>query len=256
MAFHTRNTLRKLREDDSKGFELFWKQVTDGADQLELEEAKLKRKRKMPKTLVDFFGFGNTLNYTPDLTVDMYYKSVYLDALDNIINFISDKFDQEDFKIIIMMEKAVLNGILQKDIDHELEYLHKNYDDTLDMDAFKTQISYLSARMGESATESTTFMDVVSFVREMPEASRSIMSSVVTMLKLILVQPSTNASSERCFSNLRRIKSYLRSRTGQARLNHLMLMSIYREELDNLSLDDIVEEFIMNNPDARRCIFG
>ena len=125
------------------------------------------------------------------------------------------------------------------------------------MDAFKTQISYLSARMGESATESTTFMDVVSFVREMPEASRSIMSSVVTMLKLILVQPSTNASSsERCFSNLRRIKSYLRSRTGQARLNHLMLMSIYREEQDNLSIEDIVVEFIMNNPDTWRCIFG
>ena len=38
--------------------------------------------------------------------------------MDNIINFISDKFDQEDFKIIIMMEKAVLNGVLQKDIDH------------------------------------------------------------------------------------------------------------------------------------------
>ena len=76
------------------------------------------------------------------------------------------------------------------------------------------------------------------------------------MLKLILVQPSTNASSERYFSNVQRIKSYLRSRTGQARLNHLMLMSTYREELDNLSLDDIVEEFIMNNPDARRCIFG
>ena len=129
----------------------------------------------------------------------------------------------------------------------------------LDIAAFKTQISYLSAIMGESAIESPTFMDVVSFVREipdMPEASRSIMSSVFTMLKLILVQPSTNASSERCFSNLRRIKSYLRSRTDQARLNHVMLMSIYREELDNLSIDDIVEEFIMNNPDARRCIFG
>ena len=52
-----------------------------------------------------------------------------------------------------MMEKVVLNGVIQKDIDHELEYLHKNYDDTLDMDAFKTQISYLSSRMGESATE-------------------------------------------------------------------------------------------------------
>ena len=31
LAFHTRNTLKKLREDDSQGFDLFWKQVTDGA---------------------------------------------------------------------------------------------------------------------------------------------------------------------------------------------------------------------------------
>ena len=46
------------------------------------------------------------------------------------------------------MEKAVLNGVLQKDIDQEFDYLRKEYDDTLDIDAFKTQIAYLSAKMG------------------------------------------------------------------------------------------------------------
>ena len=42
---------------------------------------------------------------------------------------------------------------------------------------------------------------------------KSCFSLPISMLKLILVQPSTNASSERYFSNVQRIKSYLRSRT-------------------------------------------
>ncbi len=137
-----------------------------------------------------------------------------------------------------------------------MEYLNNNYDDALDANAIKREIMYLSEKMGDKVTKDITFMDIVAFVKSLPVASRSIISSVVSLLKLVLVQPSTNASSERCFRNLRRVKSYLRSRTGQARLNHLMTLSIYREELDSLSIDDIVESFIMNNPDARRCMFG
>ena len=206
--------------------------------------------------MIDFFGFGDTVDYAPELTVDMYYKSIYYDALDKIINLISDKFDQEGFKTIMMMENVILKGIRKENIDNDLLFLHDNYDKSLDIDKFKTQVSYLSTKMDGNVTKSTTVMDVVSFVRDLPEESRDILNLVVSLLKLSLVQPSTNASSERCFSTLRRIKNYLRSRTGQMRLNHLMIMSIYREELDHLSIDEIVEDFIMNNPDARRCIFG
>ena len=45
--------------------------------------------------------------------------------------------------------------------------------------------------------------------------------------------PATNAASECSFSSMRRIKSYLRSTTG---LNNLMILNIYKEELDELDL--------------------
>ena len=41
-----------------------------------------------------------------------------------------------------------------------------------------------------------------------------------------------NASSERSFSLLRLVKSYLRATTGQGRLNHVMILSAYKENID------------------------
>ena len=43
---------------------------------------------------------------------------------------------------------------------------------------------------------------------------------------LILVMPVTNASSERSFSALRRVKNYLWSSMNQELVNYLMLMHI------------------------------
>ena len=41
------------------------------------------------------------------------------------------------------------------------------------------------------------------------------------------------------FSTMRRIKSYLRSTMLQRRLNYLMILSIYKEQLDDVDLSSI-----------------
>ena len=50
--------------------------------------------------------------------------------------------------------------------------------------------------------------------------------------------PATNAVRESSFSALNTVKTYLRSTTGEARLNHLMLFHIHKELTDGM---DIVE---------------
>ena len=54
---------------------------------------------------------------------------------------------------------------------------------------------------------------------------------------------------------LRLVNSYLRSTRGQSRLNHLMLLSTYGEELDNLNIKELVQFFIDKNDD-RLPVFG
>ena len=80
-------------------------------------------------------------------------------------------------------------------------------------------------------------------------------SQVIELFKLILVLPATKASSQRSFSLLRLVKSYLSATTGQGRLNHLMILSAYKENVDELNLKDVAREFIHKN-DTRISLFG
>ena len=80
-------------------------------------------------------------------------------------------------------------------------------------------------------------------------------SQVIELSKSILVLPATNASSERSFSLLWLVKSYLRATTGQGRLNHFMNLSAYKEKFDELNLKDVAREFIQKS-DTRISLFG
>ena len=59
--------------------------------------------------------------------------------------------------------------------------------------------------------------------------------------------PATNAVSERSFSAMRRLKTYLRSTMCQCGLNHVMLLNINQENLDKLTIDVIAKEFVRGN---------
>lgn len=56
--------------------------------------------------------------------------------------------------------------------------------------------------------------------------------------------PATNSTSERSFSGLRRVKTYLRSTMSQDRLNHLMILHVHKERTDGLDLKAVATEFI------------
>ena len=68
--------------------------------------------------------------------------------------------------------------------------------------------------------------------------------------------PATNATSERSFSALRRVKNYLRSTMTQSRLNNLMILYVHKDQTDSLSLPCIAQEFVDNNHEVRHRIFG
>ena len=74
-------------------------------------------------------------------------------------------------------------------------------------------------------------------------------------MKLILVMPATNSTSERSFSALKQIKSYLRNTMKQERLNSLMTIDVHKDKTDKLELRAIGNEFVAANA-QRTNIFG
>ena len=70
---------------------------------------------------------------------------------------------------------------------------------------------------------------------------------VMRLTKLILVMPATNAISERSFSALRRLKTWLRSTMNQTRLNWCMILHIHNDDTDKLNIIDVANEFASRN---------
>ena len=82
-----------------------------------------------------------------------------------------------------------------------------------------------------------------------------LMSQVTVLVKLMLVMPATNASSDRAFSSVRHIKSYLRSTMLQQCLNHLLLLHIRKECNDQLRLVAVANDFITSSEHCQQ-VFG
>ena len=85
--------------------------------------------------------------------------------------------------------------------------------------------------------------------------AKLLLPQVLVLAKLLLVMPATNATSERCFSAMNRIKTYLRNSTSDNRLNHLMFLHVHSDKTDNIKIREVTQEFVRDNQTRLR-VFG
>ena len=87
------------------------------------------------------------------------------------------------------------------------------------------------------------FFDLDALFRK--EYFRSMYREVYHLIKIYRVIPVSSASSERSFSTLRRVKTWLRSSMTEERLSDISIMSIEREETLKLEsrIDSLVSAF-------------
>ena len=105
---------------------------------------------------------------------------------------------------------------------------------------------------GERTPVHPTVFDIRDYFKSLSAAQRNLLSQVCLAVQLILVMPATNATSERSFSALCRVKSYLRSTMGQQRLNNLMVLHVHK---DLLNLVDVANDYVKDS-EQRLHVFG
>jgi len=94
--------------------------------------------------------------------------------------------------------------------------------------------------------------ECIKYLQELSPDAKAFYSEVCTLKELILVMPATNALS---FSVMHRVKNYLRSTIRQERLNHVMVLNIYKEELDKLEPIAVANKFVSDSEHRKR-FFG
>ena len=62
-----------------------------------------------------------------------------------------------------------------------------------------------------------------------------VFSETVTLLKILITTPMTTAEAERCFSTLKRIKTFLRNTMTQERLNALDMLSMEKRLVTDMT---------------------
>jgi len=67
------------------------------------------------------------------------------------------------------------------------------------------------------------------FIESLSNCNSALYLSIHTLLQIGATLPVSVATSEQCSSCLRRLKTYLRNKTGEERLNGLMLLNLYRD---------------------------
>ena len=84
-----------------------------------------------------------------------------------------------------------------------------------------------------------------------------IFGETVTLLKILITTPMTTAEAERCFSTLKRIKTFLRNSMTQERLNALAMLSMEKRVVTEMTdfNQKVIEKFANQKERGAKFIF-
>ena len=91
--------------------------------------------------------------------------------------------------------------------------------------------------------------------KQQDNSKKLLVPNIVTICKLLLVNPATSATAERSFSSGHNLKTWTRSTTKVKRFNALSILYIYKEFTGKIDLVEIGNEFAEKH-ESRKSVFG
>ena len=245
VADMTRKTLQSMRNDED--FDLFWDKVNRMANDNDVDDPVLPRKRKAPQHLET----GSAPAEFPATTKD-HYRRIFFEVLDLLIQAIADRFDQPGYRTYSSLQALLLKAAKKDDFSEELKTVCKLYGSDLQASNLKLQLQILGNTISGN---NGNIVDIKNHLQQLSATEKELVKEVILLMKLNLVLPATNAASERALSAMRRVKSYLRSTMSQGRLNHWMILHVHKYLTDKLPLVDVANDFVSKSP-RREQLFG
>ena len=245
IASKTVITLQSIRSDES--FKNFWGKVKALTSKNDICDPVLPRRRKRPRRYEE-----GEAPHEFDETPEGMYRRVYFEALDLLVQSINARFDQPGYQVYCCLQNLLLKVVNKSDYSNEFKDVVEIYGDDFDSQTLKVQLQILASTV---PAEIKTIVDILLYIKELPPSEKELLNQIIVLVKLILVMPATNSTSERSFSAMRRVKTYLRSTMLQERLNHLMLLHVHKELTDNLNMTKVGNEFIKSS-ERRIHVFG
>ena len=225
-----REDIKHLREN---GFEDFWKKTTAAADVLGFESPALPKPRKIPRRL-DNGGAPSQSFQSPEAL----YRQRFDQVMDTATSSLDCRFSQVAFQHMCSIEDFVTG---QGDCGSIVEF----HGDDLEAGRLTLHRDMFVDIAKQRGVCLKRFQDAVDLLKgEQGEPLRTLLPELTKLVRLGLTVPVTSCTSERSFSGLRRLKTYLRATMGQGRLNHLAVLNCHKNITRSQNLHTIADEFI------------
>lgn len=122
--------------------------------------------------------------------------------------------------------------------DFGIKYSHDVYVVEL---SNELEIFRMQAKEFFNDVEKATPLDILKKKQEL--SLEDIYPNIQIAFKIYLTLPVTMASCERCFSEIKLIKNYLRSSMGHERLSNLGILATEHKEVAKLNLEEVIDNF-------------
>ncbi len=136
IAILTVKTLEGMRSDSN--FDLFWKKVELRRAELDVGEAQVPRKRKVPKRYEQGSGEAEFHDSAKGL-----YRQTYFEALDLAVSTITDRFEQPGFRVYSKIEQLLFKACTGEEYKSELDFVCEFYGEDLTRGNLESQLQVL-----------------------------------------------------------------------------------------------------------------
>jgi len=181
------------------------------------------------------------------------YREIYFEALDLIINAISERFNQRSYKIFCAFENLLLNAITPSNANEVEDNVLNIYKDEIDFSALEVEFNVLRAIVGANTV--LCFKDIYISLKTTSSATKEMIPNIMYIVKLLLVNPATSCTPERSFSTARRLKTWLCSSMKSNRFNALAILNIHKDLTDKIDIKEVGREFVSAR-EGRKNYFG
>ena len=230
----TRKELQDYRVSGFVGAQILAKEMCESLNvQADLKEKRLRKTKRQ-------FSYESPDEQLSD-SLKKLEVSFFNVVIDNANVAIQERFETlekvgENFGVL-----STFSTLSNEELTEQCAALSSTlqYDGHSDLDG--TQLAHELLYLPDMPSKKMTQLDLLQFIHEKELAE--IYPNLWTALRVSLTLPVTVASAERSFSKLKLIKTYLRSTMSQERLSGLAVISINHQLANQISYDDIIDDF-------------
>lgn len=205
---------------------------------LECLSKPAKRKQKASKKLLDFYVLSSTGARTHEVDNQSEAAPVFFTAIDRFVTELNRRFllESHAFTAQSIFDHRSLNFLSEeKSIQLLKAYPHCDIDEV----ALSSELITAKDLMAGSKQEREDIISIYKLLNEFPCGFQQLLK----LIKLIIVLPVTTVTNERHFSNMKRVKNFLRNSMGDERLSDLLVMACLKEECKQVNIDAVIDEF-------------